>query len=158
VDDSEKRWDNDDTGHGVANAAPFVPNLELLIGMMVTEDWVAEDPELHLLPHIEATIAAEQRFDLKSMETLDGCFVVDLEWLRSAGSWAELETDVFRLIASFSESTTSIHKTWTDAEVEYQVTTGTLPGDGPFATHGHTLLIRVGGDRIESLLKARRGG
>jgi hypothetical protein len=45
-----KRWDTDDRRHGVASAKQSLPAIEQLKELAAADDWVAEDPEAHLLP------------------------------------------------------------------------------------------------------------
>jgi hypothetical protein len=47
-----RRWDIDERGRGVADARHFADGARELVDAMVEEDWVAEDPDAHLLPHI----------------------------------------------------------------------------------------------------------
>ena len=43
-----------------------------------------------------------------------------------------------------AETSSLIHETrGPDGEARFEVVTGLLPGDTRFATHGHTLLLRV---------------
>ena len=47
---------------------------------MGSDDWVAEDPEAHLLPHLEAA-CEELPLELRSTRSRDdGTFEVDLTW------------------------------------------------------------------------------
>ena len=48
------RWDGDDRGQGIGDAAQLVPGASELIAAFGQPSWVAEEPELHLLPHIKA--------------------------------------------------------------------------------------------------------
>jgi hypothetical protein len=56
---NNRRWDTDTTGHGAGSAAQQVDAVEALIDAMRLPDWVAEEPEHHLLPHIERACARE---------------------------------------------------------------------------------------------------
>ena len=46
------RWDTDERGRGIASADAFAPALERLLEAARRPDWVAEEPEHHLLPHV----------------------------------------------------------------------------------------------------------
>jgi hypothetical protein len=50
---ADRRWDGDERGDGVADAATFVDGAAELIAAMRRPNWVAEQPEVHLLPHLE---------------------------------------------------------------------------------------------------------
>src|SRR5215475_14724854 len=52
VADARKRWDTDDRFTGVADASAFAPAVEELAELARRPRWVAEDPELHLAPHL----------------------------------------------------------------------------------------------------------
>jgi hypothetical protein len=52
VTDARKRWDTDDQFTGVADASQFAPAVEELAELARRPRWVAEDPELHLAPHL----------------------------------------------------------------------------------------------------------
>jgi hypothetical protein len=50
---AEHRWDGDQRGDGVADAANFLDGTAGLIAAVRRPNRVAEQPELHLLPHLE---------------------------------------------------------------------------------------------------------
>jgi hypothetical protein len=50
---ADRRWDGDERGDGVADAGQFVDGVAELVAAMQQPRWVAEEPELHLLPHLE---------------------------------------------------------------------------------------------------------
>jgi hypothetical protein len=45
------RWEGDDRGRGIATAGQLVPGVGDLLAAFNEPDWVAEQPEAHLLPH-----------------------------------------------------------------------------------------------------------
>jgi hypothetical protein len=47
-----RRWDDDERGEGVADAGAFAQGAEELVDAMRRPNWVAEQPEVHLLPHL----------------------------------------------------------------------------------------------------------
>ena len=49
-----RRWDDDERGHGVADARQLVTGARELVVAFDAPNWVAEDPELHLKPHVDA--------------------------------------------------------------------------------------------------------
>ncbi len=53
-----RRWDIDEIGHGVASGRPMRPELARLDAALDLPDWVAEEPEAHLLPHIRQACEA----------------------------------------------------------------------------------------------------
>jgi hypothetical protein len=50
--DPRRRWDTDDRFTGVAEAIAFAPAIEELAVLARRPGWVAEQPEVHLLPHL----------------------------------------------------------------------------------------------------------
>jgi hypothetical protein len=47
---TSRRWDSDERGRGVADARARLPPIQQLAELAGSDDWVAEDPEAHLLP------------------------------------------------------------------------------------------------------------
>src|ERR1700748_3997152 len=81
----EPRWDDDERGHGVADARQLVAGARELVAAFDAPDWVAEDPELHLKPHVDAWLQADGRLGLTRAYTDDrGAFILDLDWLGGA--------------------------------------------------------------------------
>ena len=67
----KQRWDTDERGRGVASAADFAPALERLLEASRKPDWVAEEPEHHLLPHVSRL--CDERGWTVSAEIEEGC-------------------------------------------------------------------------------------
>ena len=118
---------------------PYVDELRELVAI---PDWVTEDADAHLMPHIEQTIAAEPDATLAGWHVADGVLEVDLETAvgTTVGRGREL---AYRAIASIGEAVTYIRQAGTDPDAAFEVVTGMPPGSGEFATHGHRLTIRV---------------
>jgi hypothetical protein len=137
-----RRWDDDERGEGVADGLAFAPGVEELVAALQEERWVAEEPELHLLPHIERACAAS-RFELRSADAAaDGALDVTLHWLGDGGIGA-LRADVFALVGSFAESATYVRQRRIEGRpLQFEIATGML-GDGSFAPHGHTLRLAI---------------
>ena len=137
-----RRWDIDERGHGVASAEAAVPNLDRLRAAMLETDWVTEDPEAHLLPHVER-LAEERGWRIARAAVVDSILEVDVE-VRD-GTWRSLREAGFALVGTFAEASTHVVETRPDVgrEVELLVTTGMLAGDGEFAPHGHLVRIAV---------------
>jgi hypothetical protein len=108
-------------------------------------DWVAEEPELHLLPQLFAMLSRpDSPLRLLGTRTdVDGSFVVDLEWTGPAPSRREQRAAIFALVGAIAESATAVQEEACEDGATFQVVTGLLEGDGPFTSHGHTLVLRV---------------
>lgn len=144
-----QRWDGDDRGRGVAEAAALVPEVAKLVGAMEAPDWIAEDPELHLLPHLRhACGASGSAFVLEDASTVDASvLVVSLRW-RGEGDRRTVTQAVWALLGSVIETSAFVHGPADDewgAAVGWDVVTGMLRPDTAFEPHGHTLRLVVHG-------------
>jgi hypothetical protein len=76
------RWDGDDRGQGIGDAAQLVSGASELVAAFRQPTWVAEQPELHLLPPVEAWCRRDQRLALTSGAHADGthAHILDFEW------------------------------------------------------------------------------
>jgi hypothetical protein len=75
------RWDGDDRGHGVGDAGHLVRGASELVAAFEQADWVAEQPELHLLPHVRDWCERDRRLAvLDARADGNGTFILDLEW------------------------------------------------------------------------------
>ncbi len=153
-----RRWDIDERGRGVGDAAALVPGASELLAALEHPDWVAEDPEAHLLPHLRRWCEREQaRLELVSARVRDDAtFVVELRWLGDEGDTRGAREAVFALIGSVAESATYVRQRRRDGAGDvdepstaeplvFETATGMLRGDTTFAEHGHTLELIVGG-------------
>lgn len=148
-----RRWDNDTRTHGTADGSWIVPGVRRLLDALTEQDWVAENPDQHLLPHLnEACESAGSPWTLTSVALRDGVYVVVLEWNHSGPSLRLLRADAYALIGVVAEGATFIHERKIDKAIEYHVTTGLLDGDTPFKGHGHLLRLRVGGPSVSQLV------
>jgi hypothetical protein len=142
------RWDPDPRGTGVGDATSHLAALDALREVSALPRWVAEEPEAHLLPHLrEAVRAAGANLAIDASSTdPDGSFLVDVHWVGAPGADARaIRVASLALIASVTESMTAIRERHDAGRTVYEVVTGTLPGDTTFATHGHTMRLRVAG-------------
>ena len=140
------RWDPDERGIGVADARAHLERLDGLRAAAAEDGWVAEEPEVHLLPHIVRHLADGAPFTLEGATTdPDGTFVVAVRWIGpfDAGR-GTVRTAAYALIGGIAESTTAITQTDDDqGRRVFEVVTGMLAGESPFAPHGHTLRLRI---------------
>lgn len=137
-----RRWDTDERGRGVATAAGAVPELDRLRAAMLEPDWVAEEPDAHLLPHVER-LCAERGWSVARAEVVDAVLEVDVA---AADASTRSAHDVgFALVGTFAEASTHVVDVGRGGgrEADLLVTTGMLEGDGHFAPHGHTVRLRV---------------
>jgi hypothetical protein len=147
------RWDGDERGQGIADAAQLVSGASGLIEAFRQPTWVAEQPELHLLPHIVAWCQQDRRLALTRAHT-DGktAYVLDLKWRGETSSVGEARAAVFSLIGSFAESATYVRQRRgggnagsSAMQLQFEVGTGELAPDARFEPHGHVVLINVTG-------------
>ena len=137
------RWEGDERGRGVADARRLAAGARELVTAMEAEAWVAEQPEAHLLPHLERA-AAESPFELLGSRTEDnGTFAVDVRW-RGNGSIGAVRQALFALVGSFAESATYVRQRREGEAVAFEVATGMLE-DRNVRPHGHTVRFDVRG-------------
>lgn len=134
------RWDIDERGRGVASAEAYLDHADALRAAMAEPDWVSENPDHHLLPHVRRFCEGSDALRLDDWSIEDGVLVLDLSSERSGRGRHEA---VHALIGTFAEQATLVRQLRHDRE--YVIVTGVLEGDSPFAPHGHTVLVRVGG-------------
>ena len=128
------RWEPDERGHGIADASALAPGVQELAAATAIEDWVAEEPEAHLLPHIRRA-CEELGLELLGHETDDAVLVVKI----AAPEEHTAET-VFWIIGSFAEWATSIRRRGTTT---FEIVSGMLEGDSQFTPHGHMVRIEL---------------
>jgi hypothetical protein len=147
------RWDGDDREQGIGDAAQLVPGASELIAAFRQPNWVAEEPELHLLPHIDAWCQQDRRLALTGarIDPADA-YVVDIEWHSESSSIGEARAAVFSLIGSFAESATYVRQRRiagsgdsAPMKLQFEVGTGELVPDPRFKPHGHVVLINLSG-------------
>jgi hypothetical protein len=135
------RWDPDERGVGVADAAPMADSVGRLLDSMGRPGWVAEDAYAHLgkqLRELCAVPEAEFRW-LSEEQTPDGVYVVELAATDGLKD-LDLMRAAIRLLARIAEA--SFHMRLVD-DSTVECVTGMLDGDGVFATHGHTIRLRL---------------
>jgi hypothetical protein len=151
------RWEGDRIGHGIGDAAWIAPSVRSLLDALSESSWIAEDPDAHLLPHLQSAIdGASSPWSLRSTDLRDGVYVLELEWSRPEGRMRHLRADVFALLGELAESATYVHQRTEGETVIYDVATGMLPGDSPFAPHGHSVQFRFRGDEVRRIVVGMR--
>jgi len=129
----------------------MVPNLDALRAQAIEPGWIAEEPERHLLPHLSAAATATGRLRIvRAVSDAAGVYEVDLAWTDESDPDARAaRPTLFALVGAIAETATLITEASGARGREIEVVTGVLPPATPFASHGHTLRLRiVGRDRI----------
>jgi len=147
---SGRRWDGDERGEGIADARPFAPGVEELLGATRRPGWVAEQPEVHLLPHLERACESLPLQLLDARASVDGSFDVDLRWTGEAQRFGDVRVAVFALVGSFAEPSTYVGQLRSESKEEgdslvFEIVTGFLEGQSSFTPHGHTVRVCVTG-------------
>lgn len=156
-DSANRRWDTDTVGHGVADGAAFAPGVQKLLEALHLSRWVAEDPDVHLLPHLDRICAAsDSPWRLVTAVFAGGVYDVTLEWSHQDANLARLRADIFSLVGAIAEGATYVHQQVTDDQITYAVVTGLLDGETHFRGHGHLVRFRVAGEAASSLLMRMR--
>ena len=139
--DSRQRWDTDERFTGVADASAFAPAVEELATLARRPDWVAEDPEIHLVPHLRgARLDGVRITQIRTGE--DGVLAVDAQCDPGA-SRGELRRQAWVLLGTVAEPAASVRERRDGDAAVFEVITGIPEGAGPFASHGHTLRLTL---------------
>jgi hypothetical protein len=137
-----RRWDDDERGHGVADARGLAPGARELVDALEQPDWVAEQPEAHLLPHIEQRCSEPgSRLRLEAATVVEGVLDVTLRW--SGGTQREQTEAVWALLGTFVETASYVRGAADGAEPVWELATGMLAPDTAYAPHGHTVRLRI---------------
>lgn len=141
-----ERWDGDERGQGVGDARRLTAGTAELTDAMALPGWVAEEPEVHLSPHLRAWLEHHDEFTLDNMEADDdGAFVLDLTWQGRMGDLRGLRAAAYSLIGSVAETASYVRQRRGEGVLTYEVATGIVGNDAHFATHGHVLFLRISG-------------
>jgi len=144
VADGRPRWDVDPRGIGVGDARAFVPALDALRARAEEPGWVAEEPELHLLPHLEAAAASTGVLTVRTAVADEtGAFVVELAWTGDSGpDRGSLRNAMFALVAAIAETTSVVLEDPAAGGREIELVTGSTEA-ATFAPHGHIVRFRI---------------
>jgi len=139
-----ERWDGDRTGAGVSDGEAFAPPLRTLLDEMARPDWNTEQPEAHLLPHLERWCARDgSPFELRAAAEEDALFIVDLDTAQGTTNNHARE-QVYALISTIAEPTTVVVETREDEVDVFDVTLALTPNQSTFPKgHGHLVRLRV---------------
>jgi hypothetical protein len=141
VADAQKRWDTDDRFTGVADASAFAPAIEELAALARRPAWVAEDPDLHLVPHLrDASVDGLRIVEIRAGQ--DGVLAVTAA-CEAGVSRGELRRRAWALLGTVAEPAASVRERREDDAAVFEVVTGIPDNAGPFASHGHTLRLTV---------------
>jgi hypothetical protein len=139
--DSRKRWDTDDRFVGVADASGFARAVEELAELARRPGWVTEEPEVHLIPHLrDANVAGLQLVECQTGE--DGVLAVSATYHPDA-SRRDIRQHAWALLGTIAEPAASVREHADGKAVVFEVVTGIPDGSGPFASHGHLLMLTV---------------
>jgi hypothetical protein len=144
-----RRWDVDERGHGVADARRLAPRIGELQRAAEEADWIAEEPEAHLWPHVERAIKADGSPWTSGGFAIDedGTLVVDLVHvpLDGDGSHGIVLADMLRLLGRVLEGSTYLEIDQRVAGYAFviDVLTGMLEDQTLFRGHGHAIRFRA---------------
>jgi hypothetical protein len=142
---------------GEGSASGQIPPVHELMDAMLRPDWVAEEPEEHLLPHIRA-LCEREGSPLRLISTAsDGAvFLVNLEWTRPSVTARHITSAAYSLLGTFAESHTHVREQTVANAIDFEITTGLLDLDQPpFKGHGHVVRLHITGPAVESMLRRR---
>jgi hypothetical protein len=140
------RWDDDERGRGIADAGVLREGASELLDAFAAAEWVAEEPDLHLLPRIRDWCERDDRLELTGAGgDATGAYVVSVMWRGPARSIGAATAAAFALIGSFAESATYVRQRRDPGALRFEVGTGMLASDSSFEPHGHLVVIEVVG-------------
>ncbi|GII62180.1 hypothetical protein Skr01_22650 [Sphaerisporangium krabiense] len=144
---SQRRWDTDERGFGAGDAAVFAPEVEELAALARRDAWVTEEPEVHLVPHLMA--AGVPGLAVEGWNVGDDG-VLNVEAVVGAHTThRDVRRRLWALLGSIAEPATSVREHDHEGTLVVDVITGIPEGEGPFATHGHALRVRVRRTAVE---------
>jgi hypothetical protein len=140
MNSAARRWDIDERGIGVADAAYLKPDLERLAEAGARAGWVAEDPHAHLLPHLTAAASrpGSPWILLSADPTPEG--VYELVARHAGTDDVDAVRDGIAWLSAIAESAFFVRRS---GPRTIECVTGMLDGDSEFASHGHTLRLRI---------------
>jgi hypothetical protein len=139
----------------MADGASLAPGVQRLLEAMAQPNWVAEDPDAHLLPALrEAGSRPGSPWTLRSAELQDGLYRLTVDWAGQPATLSQLRADAYALIGAIAEGATNIHQQVLASGVNYEVVTGLLEEQTPFRSHGHLLRLHVIGAAAEQVAAA----
>ena len=139
---AHRRWDGDEQGDGVADAAQFVDGASELLAAMQRSNWVAEQPEAHLLPHLQRACESLPLRILDAQTADDSVYDVRLRWTADDFGVGAVRAAIFSLLGAIAEPASYVRQRRVDEALTYEVVTG-IVDQAPFKPHGHTLRLSV---------------
>ncbi len=136
------RWDGDEYGRGIGDGLALAAGPRRLLAAMAADGWLAEEPEAHLLPHLEY---GGRPWELvEAAVVAGGIYAVTMRRPGPAPRLGRVRVEAYAVIGRLAETSTSVVERVVDERcVEYDVVTGSGATDSEFAPHGHLLRLRV---------------
>ncbi len=109
--DARKRWDTDERYGGVADASAFAAEIAELASLARRPRWVAEDPDVHLIPHLrDATKPGQTGLRLlQASVSQDGVLTVAFEHAPGA-SRRDIRRQAWALLGAIAETMASVRE------------------------------------------------
>ncbi|MFE3199175.1 hypothetical protein [Embleya sp. NPDC059237] len=137
-----RRWDIDQRFTGIASGRALAPDVERLAAVLTREGWVTEDPDAHLLPHLQrACEESGSPWRLRGARLCeDGVYEVDVEATAESATPDLPIRDAITLLAPVAEASFAVRQVDRNT---VECVTGMLDGDGDYAAHGHLIRLRL---------------
>jgi hypothetical protein len=138
---SRPRWEGDERYLGVADAAIFAAAADELAALSHRPGWIAEEPVVHLLPHLRDADVPGLRIVGSGLGPA-GELDVQAEY-SAAGNRRDIRRRAWALIGTIAEQATCVRERPDGDGMVFEIVTG-MPADaGPFASHGHTVRLSI---------------
>ena len=140
-----ERWEGDERGRGVGDAAWLLDGAGELTAAMALPGWVAEQPEVHLSPHLRTWLDHQDALTLDGVELDDGgAYVVDLTWQGRLGDLRGVRAAAYALIGQVAESASYVRQRREEMSARGPLLLGASQG------------LAIDGDSVLALCTAKR--
>ena len=137
------RWDGDERGTGIADAAGLAAEADELAEQMRDGGWVTEDARAHLEHHlVRACDRPGSGLELVEVRE-DGPVLHVRVRMAEVGAFQDVRGAAMTLVGHVLEGATFVRERRSGDDLSFDVATGMMPGEGGFTGHGHVLRIVV---------------
>jgi hypothetical protein len=125
---------------GIADAQPFAAPIRELLLATSGSGWITQDADAHLGIDLRRACAEPSSpwTWIAATQGSDGVF--EIEPSHSSDRVMDIWRDGVALLSTIAEQSFHVRRV---NDQTFEAVTGMLPGDGDFASHGHTVRLRI---------------